>query len=113
MPRRFEDVDRAVDIGAMIRDRGLDRGNDVGQRRQMEDPVDTVEIRLDRLEIGDVGPDDFQLARTGACGQIFGATDHEIIERDDLVAVVEETIDEVTSNEAGAASNDAFHEEHP
>ncbi len=51
-----------------------------------------------------------ELARDG---QIFGTPDDEIVERDDLVAVVEEAIDEVTSNETGAASNDAFHEEHP
>jgi len=47
MPCRLEDVDRAVDIGAMIRDRRLDRGNDVGQRREMEDPVGAVEIRIE------------------------------------------------------------------
>jgi len=29
------------------------------------------------------------------------------------VAVVEESIDEVASNETGAASNDAFHGKHP
>ncbi|MGY3074124.1 hypothetical protein ACVWZZ_000495 [Bradyrhizobium sp. LM6.10] len=79
----------------------------------MEDPVDAVEMGLDRFEFGDVGPHDLQSTRIGARGEIFGASDHEIIERDDLVPVVEETIDEVTADEARATGNDAFHGEHP
>ncbi len=79
----------------------------------MEDPVDTVEIRFDRVEVGDVRPHDLQLARTGARGQILGASHDEIIERNNFMAIVEQAIDEVAANETGAASNDAFHGEHP
>jgi len=46
-------------------------------------------------------------------GQIFGTANDEIVERDHLMSVDEETIDKVASNESGAASNDAFHGEHP
>ena len=79
----------------------------------MEYPIDTVEIRSDRIEVGDIRPYDLQAAQTAARGQIFGASDDEVIECNDLVAVIEEAIDEVTADEAGAASNDAFHGEHP
>jgi hypothetical protein len=70
-------------------------------------------MRPDRFELGDVGPHDLQPARTGARRQILWTSDDEIVERDDVVAVIEESIDEVTSNETGAASNDTFHGEHP
>jgi NAD(P)-dependent dehydrogenase (short-subunit alcohol dehydrogenase family) len=33
----------------------------------------------------------------------------DVSERDDLVAIVEEAVDEVTADEAGATGNDAFH----
>lgn len=41
--------------------------------------------------------------------QVLGAPDGEIINDNDLVAVAEKTIDQVASDEAGAAGDDAFH----
>ena len=49
LPRRFEHIEGAIDIGAEIGFGQLDRGHDVGPRGQMKDTVDAGADRLDRL----------------------------------------------------------------
>jgi hypothetical protein len=42
-------------------------------------------------------------------GEVFRAANDEIVDDDDVMAVAEQAIDQVASDEAGAARDDAFH----
>src|SRR6185437_1214750 len=42
-------------------------------------------------------------------GQVLGTSNDEVVDNDDLVAVAEKAIDQMASDEAGAAGDDAFH----
>ena len=41
--------------------------------------------------------------------QVLGTSNGEIVDDDDLMAIAKKTIDQVASDEAGAAGDDAFH----
>ena len=79
----------------------------------MEDPIDAVEIRLDRITLGDVSFDDGQAAARGMRGEVLASSDREIVESDDVVSIRDEAVDQMTSDETGAAGDHASHGDHP
>ena len=58
--RGLEHRKRAINIGAKICFRLLDRGNDVGASRKMENPFGIRARRIDGAHIGNVGLDDLE-----------------------------------------------------
>src|SRR6185437_12649414 len=42
-------------------------------------------------------------------GQVLGTSNDEVVDDDDLVAFADKAIDQMASDEAGAAGDDAFH----
>ena len=57
---RLQHAKGAIDVGAEIGFRFLDRGHDIGPRRQMKDPLDAGRRRRNSRGIGDVAFDDLE-----------------------------------------------------
>ena len=76
----------------------------------MKHPVDAVEMRPDGRKVGDVGLDELEVRRMRMRRQIFRPSDREIVDDNDIMAIVKQAIDEMTSDKTGAAGNDAFHD---
>lgn len=86
-PRRLQDREGPVDIAAEVCLRIPDRGDDIGARRQMEDPVDPFEESLNPSRLGDSDAVKTQPAEAARRGDVLQTTRGEVIEDRDLMAV--------------------------
>ena len=93
----------------MIVERTLDRGDDVGERRQVKDPLGIAEMGSDAVEIRHVGPDEPQTSIVSVVSEILRTPRAEVVQHGHVVAIAQETIDEVASDEPRAARDDRLH----
>ena len=77
---------------------------------QVKHPVDAGEKRPDHSEVGDISLHQLEVRRLRVRCEGFGAADREIVDDHDVMTIAEQAIDKVTSDETGAAGNDAFHD---
>ena len=86
-PRRLQHREGAVDIGAKIGFRLLDRRHDVGARRQMKDALDALARRHHRSLVGDVGLDHLEPRIVACCSRFVAAADDKIVEHAHMAAL--------------------------
>ena len=103
----FDQIERRLDHDL---ERGARLGGAMGdaQRRLMEDGVGAVDEICHQLRVPDVADDHLDLARLRhRIGEIFGPSAHHIVDDNDLGASrIDEQIDDVRSDEPGAAGDE-------
>ena len=104
--RRFEDGDRAFDVGTVINERLLDGRHDVGQRGDVEHPLHAVEERRNAPRVADVDFLNREVRVRREMREVLQAAAAEIVEHGDATAVGEEPLDQMAADEAGAAGNE-------
>jgi hypothetical protein len=97
--------ERAVDIRPVIWPRHLDRGDNVGARREMEDAIDSCADFIDGRAIGYISVDDRHARIVEMTLEIRSATDREIIDNPNLTAGLDQAIDKMAANEASTSCN--------
>ena len=98
--RGLEHRERAIDIGAKIGFRLLNRRNDVSARRKMENSFRARTRRIDGTHIGNIGLDDLKARIAVVLLQIAAPADNEIVEDANMAALVDQPIDKMASDEA-------------
>ena len=93
----------------MIVDRTLNRGNDVRERGEVEHTAAFPHVRVRLPGFGDVHLVHDETRIVLYVPEVLRAARREVVEDNDLVAVGEQAIDQVASDEAGAARHDASH----
>jgi hypothetical protein len=89
--------------------RHLDRRHNVGERGEMENPIDVLEQRHDAGAVADIRLTNSQV-RIGRCvRQIGRATGRIIVDYGYAHSQRQEALDEMTANKARAASDEAMH----
>jgi len=86
----------------------LDRGHDIGQRGEMEHPLDTGEGRRDRGRVVDVGGQQLEAGIVAHAFQVLGRAADQAVERDHFVALGQQQFDQMAADESGAAGNQGF-----
>ena len=102
--RGFKYCERPINVGAKISFGLLNRWNDVGSRRKMENAFDTCARRIDRANIGNVGLDNIQSRIALVLFQIAAPADNKVVEDTNVTTFVDQTIDKMASDKACAAS---------
>jgi hypothetical protein len=100
---RLKHDEGAIDVGAEIGLRLLDRRHDVGARRQMEGPFRPCAGGHDGSAVGDVGLDNFQERIIVVLSQIVTPADDEVVEHANAPSARDQPVNEVTANEPSAA----------
>ena len=109
LTRRFKRGDGAVDVGMVIAQRMLDAGHHIGERGDMEHPIDILEMGRRIGVIGDIHLVKAERGIVAASVEIFRPAGGEIVEDGDIMAVAEQSVGNVTADESGAAGNETFH----
>ena len=80
-------------------------------RRRMDDHVrrEVLDRGAHRLDIGDRSLDEIEISVAAMLGEIVAPSGQEIVDRDDLVAACEETVDRAGADQAGAAGDENLH----
>src|SRR5262249_361744 len=106
-PHRFEHGKGAVDIGAKISLRQLDRRDDIGARREMKHPVRAGADVVDAGAFGHIRPRLAHLEPTVAAMllKIGAPSDRKVIEDAHAPALAEQSIDQVATNETRATGH--------
>ena len=91
---RADDVDRRVVVGTR------DRGHHVGLRGEVEDDVGRAELE----PVADVALDE-----GGRRVEVLALAGGEIVDGEHLVTALDETVDEVRSDEPGSTGDDRPH----
>ncbi len=91
----------------MIADRIFDRRHDVRQAGKMEDAVDAGKMRLDAVEIGNVGFDDAQALVAVMLLQIARLAIGEVVDDPNDMPIGEKAVRQVAADETGAAADEA------
>ena len=109
-PRGLEHVDRADDVDPRVPRRVLDRLAHIDLRGQVEDDVGPRrgEHAAHAPRVADVG-----LLEAGAprqrAAEVLALAGGQVVDDRDLVAAIEERVDEVRADEAGAAGDQGTH----
>ena len=106
MPGSLEDAERARDVGLVIGGRVFDRRHDVGERGEMKDPIDLVES-LPEWSGGDVGLDHLEIRVVVVVLEVAAVPRAEVVDHRNAVAVAEQSVDEMTSDEPRTSRDDA------
>ena len=99
-PRRLEHLDGADDVDGRVVVGPRDRGHHVGLRGEVEDDVRRAEVEA----VADVPLDE-----RGGGVQVLALAGREVVDRDDLVAALDEPVDEVRPDEPGSTGDDRPH----
>jgi hypothetical protein len=92
----------------MIGHRLLNRRNNISERSEMKDPVDGFKVAPDRLRVRHILDPDGQPAVVFQMLQVLGSTGGQIIKHDHLMAVPQQTLDQMAADETGAAGYQSF-----
>jgi hypothetical protein len=103
---RFKNAHSALHVDVHIVRRPLDRGNDVTDAGQMEDGIGAGEDRRFRVNLADVGPVPGQPRILKVVREIALAPPGQIVDDPNLVAPIEQKIDQMASDKARAAGDD-------
>jgi hypothetical protein len=109
----FENRESAIDVGAEIGFRILDRRHDVGARRQVKDTLDAGTGRHHRRLVRDVALDDFKRRIFSVLIEIGPPAHREIIQYAHATALGQKPVDQVAANEPGSPGYQVQHLEHP
>jgi hypothetical protein len=104
---------RAVDIGAEIGLWILNGGNDIGASRQMENPLHALAGGNYRSNVSNICLNDLELLVCGVLAQILTPADDKTVEHADMPTVSEQTVYEVTPNEATSPRDQIPHAIYP
>jgi hypothetical protein len=109
-PRGLEHVDRAHDVDARVPGRVLDRLAHIDLRREVEDDVGPRrgEHAAHPVRVADVGLLEARAARERG-GEVLALAGGQVVDDQDLVAAIEQRVDEVRADEAGAAGDQGTH----
>src|ERR1017187_330685 len=139
VPRRFEDVDRAFDVDALVKRRFFEAGPHAGTRRKMDDLVELHAAKqgVERGAVSQIAVDEFKwfgsprgisraACRCGVLGRVIPRGERldvaevpalelrvvkrvEVIECPDRVAVVQEPFADMRTDEASPAGDQKVH----
>ena len=84
---RLKNVRGAVDVGAEIFHRLLNRRDDVSQRRHMEHPIDTIEFSIQLVRVGYVALMNGKARIVDQVGQVLWPSGRKIVDHHNVVAV--------------------------
>lgn len=101
--RGLEHRERAIDVGAEVGFRLLNRRNDVSARRKMKNSFRVRTRPIDRMHIANIRLDDLKARIAVVLFQIAAPTDNEVVQDADLAALVDQPIDKMASDEARTA----------
>src|SRR5260221_994982 len=87
----------------MIRERLLNRGDDIREGGHVKDPVDAHKPRRDAPDIRDVRLVDGERRVAAHVREVRQPARAEIVDNDHLVAVRQQPLDEMAADKAGAA----------
>jgi hypothetical protein len=102
-PRRFKHRERAVDVGAEIGSRLLDRGHNIRPRRKVEYPIDPFGCLRDKCDVRDIALNDFQQPAAIMLSEVRTAADHEVVQYTYASPASDQSIDQVASDKTGTA----------
>jgi hypothetical protein len=74
----------------------------------MKDPFDPGHDAIERAGRGDIANLERQAGVVAVLFEVVAAAGCEIVDHDDLMAVRQQTVDQVTADEAGTAGNEAL-----
>ena len=101
-------VERALDVDGGRRQRVLHRARNGAERALVEDDLDAADGRVHALVRAEVALDDLDVP--SELREVRPAAGREVVEHADVVAALEQRLDEVRADEAGAAGDeDALH----
>ena len=105
---RLQHAKGAVDVGAEIGFRLLDRGHDVGAGRKMEHPLDAGGGRGHGGGIGDIAFDDRELRIPVMMLEVSAPADDKRVERAHRAALRQQAVDEVAADKTGPARHQVY-----
>ena len=111
--RAFEHRECAVDVGAKIGFRLLDRWHDVRARGQMKNTLNAGTGGHHRRLVRDIALDDFKRGIAGVLVEIRPPADHEIVEDAHTSTLGQKPIDQVAANESGSPGDQVQHSRPP
>ena len=107
--RGLKYCERPINIGAKISFGLLNRWNDVGSRRKMENPFDTFARRINRPNIGNVSLDNIESRIALVLFQIATPADNKVVEDTNVTTFIDQTIDKMASDKACAPCHQINH----
>src|ERR1700692_1600877 len=102
----LKDLHGALGVDRHIFDRLFDRWHDVANSGEVKYPINALEYRSTRRQRADIGIQEMKFGVAGMMREIHLAPTHQIVDHSNFVTAIEKQIDNVASDEAGAAGDD-------
>ena len=105
MTRRLEHVHGTVHVGIHVFQRTLDRRNDVADAGEVKYIVGAAKQARVRRELANVALLERQIRIAGVMCQVGGSASGQVVDHAHAVAAIEQDVDHVAADEAGATGH--------